>query len=369
MDKVFTPIAHSAWIKQVKIDLKGQSIESKDWIVEHDIRISSFSDINSLIELPNINIPNTKDHDNSWQIIESFESSEQNSLNADILNALNYGAQGIILPSVLLSDSSLLISALKEISLDYIHTGFCAKSLGCLNEVFATLSPKTIVLLKPYLEIAKFEWSGDINIENASLYLNNIAKLQLKKSPDIMISISCKEDQTPSCELSQILLQLNIWAEAAKSSKSNFESLYRNTSITIELEDRYFVNIAKIRALKILLKNWSSMFFGHIVGQPIIRAIVSELDSEDPNISYIPMTWKAMSAVISGVDQLQIIPLHNDIDSRRNTRNIHHLLSEEAHLAKVIEPTEGSYLIEQTTKKIANKSWELFYNNIETYAS
>jgi methylmalonyl-CoA mutase len=71
-----------------------------------------------------------------------------------------------------------------------------------------------------------------------------------------------------------------------------------------------------------------------------------------------------MSAIIGGCNALSICAFdetyqESDEFSRRISRNISNILKEEAYLDKVIDPSAGSYFIENLTFKLAEKSLEL----------
>jgi methylmalonyl-CoA mutase len=76
-------------------------------------------------------------------------------------------------------------------------------------------------------------------------------------------------------------------------------------------------------------------------------------------------TTEAMSAAIGGANVIQVDPFDAvyrkpDAFSMRMARNQQIILKEESWLNKVIDPSAGSYYIENLTLLIAEKSWETF---------
>ena len=75
-----------------------------------------------------------------------------------------------------------------------------------------------------------------------------------------------------------------------------------------------------------------------------------------------------MSAVIGGTDRLYIYPSDSLVNengtsfSRRIGLNVHHLMEQESYLDRVIDPSAGSYFIEELTNRIAEKAWKQFQN-------
>ena len=80
-------------------------------------------------------------------------------------------------------------------------------------------------------------------------------------------------------------------------------------------------------------------------------------------------TTEAMSAAIAGVDSLEVLPFDYAFRapgefSNRIARNTQILLKEECHFDKVVDPSAGSYFIENLTESIADTAWKLF-NEVE----
>ena len=76
-------------------------------------------------------------------------------------------------------------------------------------------------------------------------------------------------------------------------------------------------------------------------------------------------TIAAFAAAVGGADSLLVVP-HTaalqlpDGDARALARNLQHLLMEEAHLHRVMDPSAGSGAIEALTEALAEKAWTEF---------
>src|SRR5450756_2231566 len=66
----------------------------------------------------------------------------------------------------------------------------------------------------------------------------------------------------------------------------------------------------------------------------------------DPYVNMLRVTTEAVSAVLGGCDSLTITPCGFDAHL---AENVHHILREESHLDKVIDPGAGSYYVEALT--------------------
>ena len=83
-----------------------------------------------------------------------------------------------------------------------------------------------------------------------------------------------------------------------------------------------------------------------------------------PHTNMLRATTEAMSAISGGCDALSITTYdetfqESDEFSRRVSRNISTILKEESYFDKVIDPSAGSYFIENLTFEIAENAFKL----------
>ena len=145
----------------------------------------------------------------------------------------------------------------------------------------------------------------------------------------------------------------------------NAQVIASKMQFTFGIGTNYFFEISKIRAFR---KLWDMVLSEYNVKETY-ATIHSETTEEitndqDKNYDILRNTTKSMSAIIGGCDYLAVLP-HDKIESKlefsnRISRNIHHILREEAFFDKVNNPSDGSYYIENITNEIVYKSWELF---------
>ena len=78
----------------------------------------------------------------------------------------------------------------------------------------------------------------------------------------------------------------------------------------------------------------------------------------------IAATTQALSAAIAQVYSLEVRPadvsIEGSILANRVACNTQHLLKVESHIDKIIDPSNGSYYIENFTLLLAEKAWSLF---------
>lgn len=138
--------------------------------------------------------------------------------------------------------------------------------------------------------------------------------------------------------------------------------------LSISIGPNFFVEIAKVRALRML---WTRVLeaFGvdpearriHIHG----RTGLWNKTVLDPYVNMLRTTTEAMSGVVGGLDSLCVgafdeVVREPDDFSRRIARNTHHILAEECDLTKVIDPAGGSWAVEKLTDQLASETWKLF---------
>jgi hypothetical protein len=160
---------------------------------------------------------------------------------------------------------------------------------------------------------------------------------------------------SPSFQIADIIRQLIHYLQD-DSEKSITPGRYR---IYLGLSDRYLEEIAKIRALKLVILNLWKVLRLNSSSVPSIYCHI-ETSAPDSNLSLIQATVKSMAATISGVDFIYFdaVPGTESAEYMRLRRNIHYILRHESHLHHRLDPLAGSHLMEELTEKIAFKAWE-----------
>jgi hypothetical protein len=162
------------------------------------------------------------------------------------------------------------------------------------------------------------------------------------------------QEFTPTHQLTDILTQIRSLLNTGTPPLAGWR-------IYLPLDSHYQTQIAKIRALKILLLNLWQAYHLDVKNCPYIYARIPLSEDMDPYTSLIAATTMAMSAVIAGTDALYFdYPSHLEhlTETRRLSRNIHYILKHESHLNHRIDPLAGSFLIENLTEAIATRVWD-----------
>lgn len=136
----------------------------------------------------------------------------------------------------------------------------------------------------------------------------------------------------------------------------------------IGIGDNFLLEISKFRALRMAWAQVVKAFGGDAESAKITvyaQTGITNKTQFDAHTNILRTTTEALSAVLAGVDGLDVSPFDqvsrpSDEFSRRVARNQQLILQHEVNLAKLIDPSGGSYAIESLTDQIAQKAWEHF---------
>ena len=148
----------------------------------------------------------------------------------------------------------------------------------------------------------------------------------------------------------------------------DLESIEENLQFILCIGSDFFTEIAKFRALRSLWSQVVRAFGGKTITQKgLLQGHSSQRNKSitDPHVNILRTTTEAFSGVIGGCDIIGISPFDElsglpDAFSRRVARNLQIIIREECHGHKTIDPSGGSWFIENLTNQIARNAWTLF---------
>ncbi len=345
----FPPVSTEEWLAKIHKDLKGEDFENLLWQVEPGIDLEPFyrgEDIEIPAQVPQFH------SDNNWTISETIPGETPKQIEKNLLDAL---ANGVETPIVHYEDIRQLDSILKEVHLDYIQLFLEGPvDLDSFNSYLNLIKSKN---LDP-ATLKGFFYTKISDIEK----IKPLSEFAHKHFPSFRILPASATGRTPSEEIANAVYKGSEWIAQLSSPSLPQKEIARQVFFTVGLQKKYFVEICKIRALKIV---WQQVLdaYGLPAIPPHIHAYIKESSyTEDINTNNIRCTTLAMSAVIGGVNSLNLrapSPEQN-ANSRRIARNIQHILKMESFLDRVSDPVKGAYFFEMLTLNIAEKAWAIF---------
>ncbi|AMW98866.1 methylmalonyl-CoA mutase family protein [Rummeliibacillus stabekisii] len=147
---------------------------------------------------------------------------------------------------------------------------------------------------------------------------------------------------------------------------ADFNQLENQFFAAFSIDTQFFMEIAKLRAFRILWKAFAKAY-GIKNPKPVkIHAETSlrRFSKLDPYVNLLRAGNEAFAAAIGGADLLTVHP-HNIItkptsQSVRIARNVGLVIREESHVTKIEDPSGGAYYIESLTHDLAKEAWEKF---------
>jgi methylmalonyl-CoA mutase len=139
------------------------------------------------------------------------------------------------------------------------------------------------------------------------------------------------------------------------------------TSVGLALGSDFFMEIAKLRAARMVWAQMVEAFGGSAESQKVhlhARSARWNKTATDPWVNMIRVTTEAFSGICGGCDSLHVSPfdavlgLPTDF-SRRVARNVQIVLREEAHAGRTVDPAGGSWYVEVLTEEVAQRAWAL----------
>lgn len=130
----------------------------------------------------------------------------------------------------------------------------------------------------------------------------------------------------------------------------------------------FFMEIAKLRSVKML---WAQIV-EHCGGSSEAKKIELYVSTStfcqtkyDPYVNILRAATQSFSAVVGGIDGMYVKPFDycirpSDEFSRRIARNIQIMEQHEFNFTQPIDPSGGSWYIEDLTEEFTQKAWEMF---------
>ncbi|WP_176483698.1 methylmalonyl-CoA mutase subunit beta [Bacillus sp. FJAT-45066] len=364
------------WIAKVEQTLKGKLVDSlNSRTYEAIVRQPLYT------EAPNTTpLPQTINN-NSWLVSQTLQpQSTLKETNEQIKGELHYGLQAInfyTYPST--NQNAITITKVEELEqvLDgiditnvplHVHTGTNSKHF---LEILLNYT-KEPQLLSGYIgadPIGTLAANGEV--PDLPTQLDEMAEtIKLCQNNNLNVKTIWIDSQPYHNAGANAVQELAISVTTAVEYISQLqkrgltpEEIANQIVFTFSIGSDFFMEIAKLRAAKIIWSNIQKEF-GLNQTPMTIHARTSKFNKSflDQHVNMLRTTTEAFAAAIGGVDSLNIDSFANanDAFSRRIARNTHYILKEESFLDKVVDPASGSYYIETLTHELAEITWAYF---------
>ena len=368
----FPSFSEEDWKAQIEKDLKGKPY--KDLIKENVLGSTTepvYTTAKTL-DLPNSR-RGTKTENNDWTIYQTIKiSGDSKSDNSEILDLLNKGLTGINL------SGDPTFETLKEIAPEYITTEF--SNYSSLEKISKTIS-RTFGNIDNYYKI-HLNFDPITNAALSGKWTNKKQEFQpgfqvikeLSSFKSLRV-FSVNANAYHNCgagavaEIGLALAQAHEYLVALLEEGVSIDAASALIKIELSSGRDFFSEIAKFRAMRIL---WARMIEEYNPKYACSKSIIITAHTSgfwntvyDSYVNMLRATTQAMSAALGGADGIEVKSYNSAWEegnefSHRVARNIQLLLKEESYFDKVIDPSGGSYYIEQLTQELAEKGWLKF---------
>jgi methylmalonyl-CoA mutase len=373
----FVSPSKNDWVQQVIKDLKGKDFqETLNWTNAENLSIHSYYGLEETEFLP-LNLIQQSQFQavtKSWSNREIIRFKSEKEYNNLIISTLNSGSDSFLID---ISGVSVREVEIKELLRNIKMSDI---------PFFLKVENNALYLVNELQRIAPYDWKGGIDTNILERYFRTgdnskdgwndlgeiLRKVQKYKSfscVSISGNIFHNSGANNAQEIAYTLASAIETIDKLSEQNILLHDIVQKVEFTISVGTNYFGEIAKIRALKLLWRQILVEGYGmnkKDIPAISIHCITSSFynSSLSPHTNLLRATTEAMAAIIGGCSALSISAFdetyqESDEFSRRISRNISTILKEEAYLDKVIDPSAGSYFIENLTFKLAEKSLEL----------
>jgi methylmalonyl-CoA mutase len=388
----FPPVTTAEWEAKITADLKGADYDKKlvwktieGFNVKPYYRNEHLESLGYLRQVPG-EFPYVRGKNvdqNEWYIRQDIIVDSAAEANKKALDILDKGitSLGFVLGSKLEINASYLETLLKGITLNAIEINFvCGK--------------RAVELVPVFVEYLKKKGYDPASV-NGSLTLDILG--HLAKKGQFLFG----DNKTAITEVSKIITALKPYPNFnaitvqgsvyANAGASNVQSLAfalasgadyltwlteaglsavdvaNKIKFNFAVSSNYFLEIAKFRAARLLWAKVVESFDSNAKVAMNIHAETAKwnLTAYDPYVNLLRSTTESMSAAIGSVDSLTVHPFDVAFEkptefAERIARNAQIILQEESYLNKIVDPSAGSYYIENLTDSVISEAWKLF---------
>ncbi|WAA10475.1 methylmalonyl-CoA mutase family protein [Fervidibacillus albus] len=375
----FPDSSYSDWLKVAEKTVKGKSVSDYMTNTYEQIDIQPLYTKEDIPENV-LEIQKQLKKNPSWSIVQKISGKSIEEINEQILKALQFGSNTVsfnILPNLTTDQMEHLFKNIPLKQFPFFIDG-------------KMYSVGFYVLLADWFEKRKLDKhivSGFIGTDPVHFFMHNpgyedwencfsnwadgilYARNQFPNLKTIFVNSSIFEQAGAHSiqQLAYSLLEIVEYVEYFREKGMDEKEVFQKIVVAFSVSSDFFMEVAKLRAFRYL---WKKLLEAYGVDEQIHATIFAQTSvvnktKTDPYMNLIRSGNEAFSSIVGQVDYLSIRPFDEVLGkvSEKGTRlslNTHHILKEEAGLAKVCDPAAGSYFIERLTQTLIERSWAYF---------
>ena len=392
-ERLFTEFAAPTtqeWLDKIQADLKGADFNKKlVWRTNEGFNVQPFYRREDVLKLKTPDalpgefpfVRGNKKDNNEWYVRQNIVAEDAAEANAKALDILGKGVDslGFRIPGDKVS-AGFIETLLKDIRCDIVEVSFrtCPCHVLELTDILTAYFEKQgydkekIVGGIGFDPIEKMLMKG----KDTSKMLANAPVLveKLKDYPNLRCIMVHSEALNNSGayivqELGYALAWGNEYLHQLVEAGVDADLAARSIKFYMGVSENYFMEIAKFRAARLL---WAEIVKQYepkceCSCKMIVNAQTTTYNQTmfDSYVNLLRTQTETMSAALAGVHSIVVTPFDAVYEqptdfSERIARNQQLLLKEESHFDKVVDPSAGSYYIEELTHSLADVAWKLF---------
>ena len=387
---MFPPVSTEEWMAKINVDLKGADFNKKlVWRTNEGFNVMPFYRKEDIEGLPSVGsmpgqfpyVRGTKTN-NDWLIRQQILGETAEEINANAKHAIDKGVEslGISMRGLEASDLAAVLEGI-DLSKIEINITCCPRKAEEMAKALVALVEKAgaaeafrgSVAFNPFKRLLKhgLEFPKDIKETALAVYeaVKPVAGLRCFAVDSFLLN---NAGAYITQELGYALAWGAEWMTLLTEAGLKPCEVNSRIKFNMGISSNYFMELAKFRAARML---WAEIVKAYGADEDCCKMAVHAVTSEfnmtiyDAHVNLLRSMTETMSAALAGVDSIETLPFDlvyttPDEFSERIARNPQHLLRDESHLDKVVDPAGGSYYIETLTCSIAAQAWKVF-NEVE----
>jgi methylmalonyl-CoA mutase len=391
----FPTVSTEQWEKVIREDLKGADYEKKlVWKTMEGISVKPYYRAEDLTNIDFTKIQpgefpfvrGNKDQGNGWLIRQDFDVNGDNptETNQKAVDALTKGIESLGFRlckgcEPCFDGVSKILNGIdfQKVEVNLIGGGSSRKALPFfIQKIKETKAdPKKVKASIDYSPLSALTINGKFCCDAVTAH-NRMKEVieSVREYPEFKViavngHIFHNSGSTLVQELAFALSMANDYIAALTDLGISVDEIAHRTKFNFAVSANYFLEIAKFRTARLL---WAKIVEAYNPksldsARMSIHAETSTWNKTvyDAYVNMLRTTTEGMSAVIAGVDSLNILPFDttyqdSTVFSERIARNQQLVIKEESYFDKIADPAAGSYYIENLTDSIAQEAWKLF---------